>query len=83
MDRDRHEPDEDQPTIGQRLHAATGDRDAEAKALADRAGDEVSEADAKDAVQRAHGDSGAVDSPIGKDLASAEDAKAAHTKDAR
>jgi hypothetical protein len=32
--------------------AVTGDRDAEAKALADRAGENVSEADAKLAVQR-------------------------------
>jgi hypothetical protein len=42
--------------LRQLLHAATGDRDAEAKALADRAGDDVSEADALVAVERAHGE---------------------------
>jgi hypothetical protein len=76
-DDDRTQPDEDKPTLRQRLHAATGDRDAEARALADRAGEGVSESDAKDAVQRAHGDSGAADSPIEHDLASAEEAKTA------
>ena len=40
----------------QALHAATGDRDAEAEALADRAGDDVDADAAKVAVQRAHGD---------------------------
>jgi hypothetical protein len=45
------------PTLRQRLHAATGDRDAEAEALADEAGD-VSERDAKIAVQRARGERG-------------------------
>ena len=42
--------------LRQLLHAATGDRDAEAKALADRAGDDVNEADALVAVERAHGE---------------------------
>ncbi len=42
--------------LRQLLHAATGDRGAEAKALADRAGDDVSEADALVAVERAHGE---------------------------
>jgi hypothetical protein len=79
MGRDPQRKDTDEPSIRQRLHAATGDRDAEAKALADRAGDDVSEADAKEAVQRAHGDSGAPGSPIDTDLASTEDAKAAKT----
>ena len=37
----------------QALHAATGDRDAEAEALADRAGDDVDADAAKVAVQRA------------------------------
>ncbi len=69
-------PDEDQPTIRQLLHAATGDRDAEAKALADRAGGDVSEADAKLAVQRAQGDRSDVPKP-GSDIASPDDADAA------
>ena len=51
------EQDEKKPTLRQRLHAATGDRDAEAEALADQAGD-VSERDAKVAVQRARGERG-------------------------
>jgi hypothetical protein len=49
--------DDDKPTLRQRLHAATGDRDAEAEAVADRAGD-VSERDAKIAVQQARGERG-------------------------
>jgi hypothetical protein len=55
-DTDRTEHD-DSPSLRQRLHAATGDRDREAEALADRAPDEVSEHDAKVAVNRAHGHS--------------------------
>lgn len=66
--------DEDSPSLRQRLHAATGDRDAEAEALADRAPDDVSEHDAKVAVNRAHGHS-----PEGvttdSELASPEDAE--------
>ena len=69
--------EEDQPTIRQLLHAATGDRDAEAKALADRAGGDVSEADAKLAVQRAQGDQTDAPKPD-SDIASPEDAEAAH-----
>lgn len=42
--------------LRQLLHNASGDRDAEAKALADRSGGEVSEADALIAVERAHGE---------------------------
>ena len=53
---------EDKPSLRQRLHAATGDRDAEAEAVADRAADEgegdVTERDAKIAVQRARGERG-------------------------
>jgi len=53
---------EDKPSLRQRLHAATGDRDAEAGAVADRAADDgedgVSESDAKIAVQRARGERG-------------------------
>jgi hypothetical protein len=53
---------DDKPSLRQRLHAATGDRDAEAEAVADRAADEgddeVTEHDAKVAVQRARGERG-------------------------
>ena len=45
----------DAPSLRQRLHSATGDRDAEAAALADRS-DDVSEETAREAVRRAHGD---------------------------
>ena len=70
-----NEDDEaDDPSLRQRLHAATGDRDAEAQALADRSGDEVSVDDAKVAVQEAHGES--VSGKVSEhDLATAEDAR--------
>ncbi len=55
QDDDRHH--EDDPSLRQKLHAATGDRDAEAEALADRSGDDVTVEDAKVAVNRAHGES--------------------------
>ena len=51
--------------IRQLLHAATGDRDAEAQALADRVDADVEEEDAKRAVARAHGDRADVDKPEG------------------
>ena len=44
------------PTLRQQLHAATGDRKAEAKALADRLPEGVDADDAKEAVRRAHGE---------------------------
>ncbi|MEO8697474.1 MAG: hypothetical protein ABI658_28500 [Acidimicrobiales bacterium] len=46
----------DKPGLRQRLHWATDDRDGEAKALADRAGEEVDEDAARLAVGRAHGE---------------------------
>jgi hypothetical protein len=47
---------DDDPSLAQRLHAATGDREAEAEALADRAEDDDVDLDAaKVAVNRAHG----------------------------
>lgn len=57
MAADDTQTDDEKPTLRQRLHAATGDRDAEAEALADQTGD-VSERDAKIAVQRARGERG-------------------------
>jgi hypothetical protein len=50
------EPDDSVPSIHQRVHAATGDREAEAKVLAKDAGRNVDEDDARIAVRRAHGD---------------------------
>ncbi len=67
--------DGDAPTLRQRLHSATGDRDAEAEALADRAGDEVSDEDAKVAVELAHGDLGNAVTDAETELASAQDAR--------
>jgi hypothetical protein len=68
----------DKPSLRQRLHWATDDRDAEAKALADRAGDEVDEEAAKVAVGRAHGEvRDGVETENEDDLATAEDAKTA------
>jgi hypothetical protein len=46
----------DAPSLRQRLHSATGDRRAEAEALAERAGDAVAEDEAEIAVRAAHGD---------------------------
>jgi hypothetical protein len=48
--------DDDQPSARQLLHAATGDREAEGRALADRADEDLSDEDAEEAVRRAHGD---------------------------
>jgi hypothetical protein len=46
----------DAPSLRQRIASATGDRHAEAKALANRAGDEVAVEEAEIAVREAHGD---------------------------
>lgn len=48
--------DSDSPSLRQRLASAMGDRHAEAKALADRAGDAVGVEEAEIAVREAHGD---------------------------
>jgi hypothetical protein len=66
----------DDPSVRQLLHAATGDRDAEAAALADRAGEDVSEEAAKLAVRRAEGDVHGEPTPD-HDIATPEDAKQA------
>jgi hypothetical protein len=62
--------------VRQLLHAATGDRDAEARALSDRAGDDVDQDDAKRAVAQAHGDRADRAVPE-RDVASPDDARAA------
>ncbi len=68
------QPDnDDDPSLRQKLHAATGDRDAEAKALADRSGDDIDVEDAKVAVTRAHGES-VEDVDTDSELASPDDA---------
>ncbi len=67
--------EQDTPSVRQLLHAATGDRDAEAKALADRADANIAEEDAERAVKRAHGDQVGEPSPD-RDVASPEDAEA-------
>jgi hypothetical protein len=75
-------PKEDTPTLRQRLHSATGDREAEAEAVADRAGGAVSADAAKDAVREAHGDieppheSAVSDNAQEHDLATTSDALA-------
>jgi hypothetical protein len=67
----------DTPSARQLLHAATGDREAEAKALADRSPDDVTEEDAGLAVKRAHGDQ--VGEPqVDRDVATPADAGAVH-----
>jgi hypothetical protein len=71
----RDDDQDDTPSVRQLLHAATGDREAEGKALADRSPDDVSEAEAKLAVEIAHGDLHASSKPR-RDVASPEDAEA-------
>jgi hypothetical protein len=75
MDADDTTNDDDEPSLRQRLHAATGDRDAEAQALADR-DDDVEIDDAKVAVNRAHGHA-VEDVDTDSALASPEDAERA------
>ena len=73
-DHDQHDDGDHHTTIRQKLHWATGDRDAEAEALADRE-PEVSEEDARIAVQRAHGEAGANAPQTEADIAHPEDAR--------
>lgn len=58
MRNDSSNPDDeaDSPSLRQRLASAMGDRHAEAKALADRAGDAVGRDEAEIAVREAHED---------------------------
>jgi hypothetical protein len=86
-DADRVDPDttdDDRPSLAQRLHAATGDRDAEAEALRRRSDDDdVDHDDAKIAVQRAHGEAGSdvpmpVDDHPDEELAVTSDAESVH-----
>ena len=76
-DQSTDDANEDKPGLRQRLHWATDDRDAEAKALADRAGDAVDEEAARLAVSRAHGEVRDKEPEKEDDLATAEDAKVA------
>jgi hypothetical protein len=73
---------EDTPSLRQLLHSATGDREAEARALADRAAEEgepeVDEDDALLAVLRAQGDLGVGESIPERDTAVVGDAVHAH-----
>ena len=76
--------DEDKPDIRQRLHWATDDREAEAKALADRAGEDVDDEAALAAVSRAHGERRDGKEPEkDDDLATVDDARAAAAEDDR
>jgi len=68
------EPPDNEPSLRQRLHSATGDRDAEAQALADRSGEDVDVDDAKVAVQKAHGESIEPPNPE-RDMATVKDAQ--------
>jgi len=63
-------------SLRQRLHAATGDRDAEAQALADETDDDISVSDAKVAVQLARGERGREAPDLGHDIATPTDAEA-------
>ena len=71
-------------TLKQDLHAATGDRKAEAAALAERSGDDVSEAKAMIAVREAHGDVTTDDSSDvvkASEIADPSDARAVRIED--
>lgn len=71
--------DSNRPTARQLLHWATGDREAEAEALSDAAGEDVSDEDAEQAVKEAHGDLGVEpgDDPDDSDVADPDDARRA------
>jgi hypothetical protein len=70
---DTHDEPNEHASVRQVLHAATGDRDAEAEALADE-NPGVDVDDAKVAVQKAHGES--VEGSIpDHDVARSEDAR--------
>ena len=74
-------PEKNKPNLRQRLHWATDDRDAEAKALADRAGEDVDEDAARVAVDRAHGEvRDGQETETDDDLATVDDAKVAADK---
>jgi hypothetical protein len=87
-DREPSTAESDSPSLRQRLASATGDRRAEAKALADRAGDGVGDDEAQTAVREAHGDiesgaqSGASEQRSQSELASAADAQAVRDRGA-
>jgi hypothetical protein len=82
--RDKSTGDNDKPDVRQRLHWATDDREAEAKALADRAGAEVDDEAAQAAVDRAHGERRDGKEPDKEDdLATVNDAKKAAGGDDR
>ena len=78
---DRDESDNAKPTARQLLHWATGDRDAEAGALADAAGEGVSEEGAEKAVKEAHGDLG-IDDSATEDEEAGDDNDVASVSDA-
>jgi hypothetical protein len=69
--------DDERPSLRQVLHNATGDREAEGAALADRAGEDIDEEDAEAAVRRTHGDIHGGE-PSDSDIASPQDAQQAH-----
>ena len=77
-DHDQHDDGDHHTTIRQKLHWATGDRDAEAEALADESPAEVTAEDAKVAVLRAHGDAGVDEPGTESTVATPADAKAVH-----
>lgn len=70
--------DDGAPSLRQVLHAATGDRVAEAKALVDKSDGTIDDGDALVAVRQAHGDlAGGVAGPDNdSDIANAQNAAA-------
>ncbi len=78
-----HSDDADKPTLRQKLHAATGDRDAEAQALAERADEDLGEDEAEVAVRRAHGDIPSPKPSPPSELASPQDADAVRDEESQ
>ncbi len=80
---DTHGDDADKPTLRQKLHAATGDRDAEAQALVERADEDLGEDEAEVAVRRAHGDIPSPKPSPQSELASPQDAEAVRDEESQ
>ncbi len=75
----RERDPDDRPSLRQRFHALTGDREREAQALVARSRGDVTLDDARIAVNRAHGDDPEVEQ-VDTELASPADAEEVHAE---
>jgi hypothetical protein len=80
MNEDVEAEDTSGTSVRQLLHWATGDREAEAKALADASLGGVSVEEAATAVKEAHGDLGSDRHHDDSDVATVDDAQAIHDR---